>query len=145
MTYKQQTLIKLLEEGKNYFEIGRLMRINQSNVHSTVYQLRKKGVDIKRRYQYPAQIRTKALTDSQRTVLSSYAQERSIPEIAKRLGITCQTVMNHASQGFKRLGFTIAGVDRIALLRNHFAKEYEEATKRERANAPITMADPAFN
>lgn len=141
MTRKQQSIISLLGMGKNYFEIAHALKINLANVHSTVYQLRKKGVDVRRRYKY-ASTHTRPLTPAQRSVLERYAQHTPIPTIAKLLGITCQTVQNHASQGFRRLGFVASGVDRIAQLKAHFASIGENT---EKATLPISMADPFFN
>lgn len=58
------------------------------------------------------------ITPAQRIVLTAYMQNESVPSIAKRLNLTCQTVMNHATSGFIRLGLTEKGVDRIAALRS---------------------------
>lgn len=119
--------MRMLGEGKNYFEISHYLKITQENLHSTIYQMRKKGMVVERRA-------TKfSITPTQREIMYFYMENVPVPEIAKRMRITCQTVLNHASQAFKRLDLTTPGIDRIVALRKMLQPK------------PITMDDPFFN
>lgn len=134
MTYKQQTILKLLDAGKNLYEISSLLRITKDNLYSTIYQMRKKGMNVSLRR--VAQ-KVKRLTPAQRAVLACYAREVSVSDIANSLHITCQTVLNHASEGFKRLGMVSVGRNRIVQLQEYFV-ELDRIS-------PPTMDDPEFN
>lgn len=130
MSPKRQRIFRLIQDGKTYAQIGKIMGINQSNLNSTVYQMRKQGIELKKRS------RPLPITPTQNAVLRGYLEKRTVPEIATLLNITCQTVMNHAAEGFKRLGLTTPGIDRIAALRAVLGPETAK---------PITMDDAFFN
>lgn len=127
MSYKQKRILNLLSEGKEYFEICQRLSISKSNLHTTIYQMKKKGVDVKKK-KTPSPI-----TPRQRAVLVCYMEQVPITEIAARLGVSCQTVMNYGAEGFKRLGLTTPGVDRVTAL--------HDLLKPPR----VTMDDPEFN
>lgn len=133
MTKKQKTIIDLMEKGREYFEIAEALNINKYNLYSTIYQMRKQGINLEKRAKNPL-----VLSPAQRKVLTHYVQKVPIPEIAKELGINCQTVMNHASKGFERLGLAHRGQDRIEALRTIL-----ESPKPRHIN--VTMDDPFFN
>jgi len=131
----------MLEMGKSYFEICERLKINPSNLHATIYQMREAGISLPK----PGTVRPHGkLTPAQRNILERYARNESVPSIAKALGIGCQTVANHASAGFARLGFCSPGIDRIAKLREYFAKE-KSGRRTKVDSAPMTMDDSAFN
>jgi len=145
MSQKRRAIIHLKERGKSNQEICQLLKINPANLHSTIYQMRRNGMQIPEK-------RILQLTPTQRQILQRYAQRIPIAEIARQMGIGCQTVQNHASAGFARLGFTQPGIDRIAKLAEYFAKENSPLVAKnatplgtQTESAPVTMEDPAFN
>lgn len=128
MTRKQHTIRKLLSEGKNYYEVCDRLKINQANLYSTLYYMRKKGIVVSKH------ISKLGLSPQQRKILELYAQMVPVPQIAKAMQLHCQTVMNHAAEGFKRLSLTVPGVDRITALRAILE-----------SGLVVTMDDPFFN
>lgn len=131
MSPKRRTILRLLAEGKSYPEVCKRLQITAANLNSTVYQMRQSGAMVQKGSQT-----TRPLSCAQRQIMEAYAQKVPVPEIAARLGITCQTVLNHATQGFKRLGLTTPGIDRIALLRDKLGPH---------PVPPVTMDDAFFN
>lgn len=129
MSPKRRTVLRLITEGKSYSDICRILEINKSNLHTVIYQMRKQGIVLERRE------KKNPISFTQKKVLLLYMELMPIPGIANKLQISCQTVMNHATEGFKRLGLNVPGVDRIAALR----------VALEPKPKPITMDDPFFN
>lgn len=127
MSKKHKAILLLLGHGKTYLEIAQALKINQTNLCSTIYYMRKKGIIVKK--QSPKSL---SLSPMQLNVLTGYMTKEPIPDIAKRFGITCQTVMNHASAGFGRLGLTQTGIDRVAALHDHLENSKEVGTKTEK-------------
>jgi DNA-binding NarL/FixJ family response regulator len=52
---------------------------------------------------------TRPLTPRQLTIVSLMAESKNHPEIARDLGISAQTVKNHMTDAFRRLGIEATG------------------------------------
>lgn len=127
MTRKQRTIFTLVQSGKSVEYISHALGMNKQSVYNIVHRMKKNGIDMKT----PKEVLP--ITEKQKAVLYFYMVKTPIPEIAKKLGITCQTVMNHANMGFIRLRICGPG-DRITKLRELLDPLPE-----------ITMDDPFFN
>lgn len=127
MTNKQKIVFQAFRDNKTNLEICKKLGINLSNLYSTCWQMRKKGIVLTRAK------KLLPVTPKQMEVLQFYMENVPAREIARRMKINCQTVWNLGANGFKRLGLTTPGVDRIAALRSILRPK------------PITMDDPFFN
>lgn len=148
MTNHQRLILLRLQTGRSYKEIAKALGMQLQSLYNTVWRMKEKGINIAKEIKPPRQPRK--LTPTQRTVLYFYMTHTPVEEIARKLQISCGTVMNHASEGFKRLGLTTPGVDRIAALRGILEQSsgtHSASTEPQRISpsGKITMEDTFFN
>ena len=150
----QPAILKAILGGKTPEEICAEINVTKQHVYSTRRRLRMAGKIVPVAHSF--------LTPRQERILRYYSENIPVPMIAKALRISCQTVQNHASSGFERLGFNSVGTDRIEQLCKYFAslepggtpsgehhallapkpvKQFRDVPE----NLPITMDDPFFN
>lgn len=143
MTKHQKAILLQINTGQSYKQICAALGISRQNIYTTCWRLRKKGISTK-----PPKPKVYLLTPTQHIVLYYYSTETPIMEISKKMKIKPQTIMNHANQGFIRLGLTVPGVNRIEALKsllNHDDVKEAVAEIEAARKAPVTMDDPFFN
>lgn len=141
MKTRRQSVLDLIHQGKNNFEIAFELKITQANVWTVRSQLKRMGFNLIT----PKQGVPLPLSIKQRTVLYFYSINMQIPEIASKMQITCQTVMNHASEGFKRLGLVKPGQDRIKEIQKYFESAKEIPIKVWMMNELRSREQPSQN